>query len=229
MTNPTINKETFEFLRRLKANNRRDWFQAHQEEYAAAQENMVTFAGEVLERMRRHDHIETASGKKSLFRIYRDVRFSKDKAPYKTYWHGYFRRATKLLRGGYYYHLEPGNSHVTGGFFGPNADDLKRIREDIRYNHEEWRKLLGSKKIKANFGGLSGEQLKTAPQGFAKDDPAIGLLRYKQFLLHKKFTDSEVLSPGFAAQMNDTMKLFRPFFDYMSEVLTTDANGEPLY
>ena len=142
---------------------------------------------------------------------------------------GGFRRATKLLRGSYYYHIEPGNSFVAGGFWGPNTDDIKRIREDIDANSDEWRKLLSGKALVKNFGGLTGVQLSSAPRGYAKDHPAIDLLRYKQFLLVQRFSDDEVLSAGFVQQVNTSFKSMRPFLNYMSEALTTNANGEPLY
>ncbi|TND08254.1 MAG: hypothetical protein FD123_2509 [Bacteroidetes bacterium] len=225
MKKAIIDKTAFHFLKKIRDNNNRDWFNAHKAEYTAAYESMIVFADALLEKMQAHDRIETPSGKKSLFRIYRDVRFSKDKTPYQTCWHGHFSRATKKLRGGYYYHIQPGNTYVGGGFWGPNAEDLKRIRQDIDYNHTDWRKMLANKKIKNTFGALAGEKLKTAPQGYLQDHPAIDLLRHKQFVLTHRFTDKEVLSADFLKNLNETMKNFRPFFDYMSEVLTTDANG----
>ena len=108
-------------------NNNRNWFNANKDEYVTNHEQMISFAESVLEEMHKHDKIETVSGKKSLHRIYRDIRFSKDKSPYKNHWGGGFKRATKLLRGGYYYHIEPGNTIVAGGFWGPDKEDLARI------------------------------------------------------------------------------------------------------
>ena len=187
--------------------------------------NMAAFADALLAQMNRHDKIETLSGKESLFRIYRDVRFAKNKTPYNTHWSGGFKRATKKLRGGYYFKIAPGSSFVAGGFWGPESGDMKRIRGDIDANYTDWKKLLASKTLLQTFGGLMGEQLSSAPRGYAKDHPAIDLLRHKQFLLQHHFTDKEVLHSGFLAQVNDTFKKMRPFLDYMSEVLTTDANG----
>jgi uncharacterized protein (TIGR02453 family) len=223
-----IQKSTFIFLKDLKKNNNRDWFMKNRPRYEAELENMLAFAENVLDKMRRHDEIENASAKKVLYRIYKDVRFSKDKSPYKTSWSGSFRRATKQKRGGYYFHIEEGNSYMVGGFFGPEADDLKRIRQDIERNHKDWRKLLGNKKTKAFFGELRGEKLVTAPKGFDKDHPAVDLLRHKAFVLRHNFTDKEVLSEKFPELLNTAFKNLRPFFDYMSDVLTTDLNGESL-
>ncbi len=221
----TISKANFNFLAKLKKNNDRDWFNANKEEYLEQHQNVIDFADGLLLEMNKHDNIETVSGKKSLFRIYRDVRFSKNKAPYKTHWAGGFKRATKQLRGGYYFHIEKGNTMVGGGFWQPNKEDLLRIREDIATDASGLRKVINSKSFKDTFGTLDGEQLKTSPKGFDKEHPDVDLLRYKQFIISKKFTDKEVLSPDFAKKVSDTFKKMRPFFDYMSESVTTDANG----
>lgn len=227
-SNSVIEKATFEFLKNLKENNNKDWFDANKSDYLKQQEVMISFADALLQRLNLHDVIETVSGKKSLHRIYRDTRFSKEKIPYKNNWSGGFSRATKERRGGYYFHIEPGNTFVAGGFFGPNPEDLKRVRDDISRDSTELRAILKSKDFKNAFGELQGEQLKTTPKGFNADDEAIDLLRFKQFLLVKKFTDKEVLDPKFVDEVNTTFQNMRPFFDYMSEVLTTDGNGNPI-
>lgn len=225
-----ITKENLDFIIKLSANNDRDWFNEHKADYVAQHENIISFADELLAKMNEHDNIETVSGKKSLYRIYRDVRFSKDKSPYKTHWSGGFKRATKQLRGGYYFHIQPGNnSFIGGGFWGPNKEDLLRIREDIATDGDEMRSIITSKDFVDTFGTLDGEQLKTAPKGFDKEHPDVDLLRYKQFIFGKNFTDKEVLAPDFVDVANETFQKMRPFFDYMSEVLTTDSNGSPLY
>lgn len=228
MPTQILDKSLFDFLKKLKKNNDRDWFNAHKEEYLKQHEKMVTFADALLGVMNKHDRIETASGKKSLHRIYRDIRFSADKTPYNTHFGGGFKRATAALRGGYYFHIEPGNSFVGGGFWGPSPEDLKRIREDIAVNGDELRGILDSKKFKATFGQLWGESLKTAPKGFDKEHPHIDLIRMKQFLISRSFTDQEVLAPDFHLKMGAVFKEMRPFFDYMSMALTTDANGETI-
>ena len=181
----TISKANFNFLKQLKKNNDRDWFNTHKDEYLIQHQNTIDFADALLLEMNKHDNIETPTGKKSLFRIYRDVRFSKDKSPYKTHWAGGFKRSTKQLRGGYYFHIEQGNTMVGGGFWSPNKDDLQRIREDIASDDTGLRKILTSKSFKDTFGTLDGEQLKTCPKGFNKEHPAIDLLRYKQFIISK--------------------------------------------
>jgi len=217
---PYIPASSLEFLKSLQQNNNRDWFNAHKDEFAIQQGFIESFADGLLDAFAHHDLIETASGKKSLHRIYRDTRFSKDKTPYKTNWSGSFKRATTERRGGYYFHIEPGNSYVAGGFQAPNTADLKRIRNDISFDAKPLRAVLKDKIFLSTFGTLQGEQLKTTPKGFDADNEAIDLLRYKQFLLIKRFTDGEVLSPSFVKDVDQTFKNMRPFFNYMSEVLT---------
>lgn len=220
-----ITKDSLTFLDTLKANNDREWFNANKDQYLKQHQNIIEFADDLLEKLNKHDNIETPSGKKSLFRIYRDVRFSKDKSPYKTNWAGGFKRATKHLRGGYYFHIEPDNVFVGGGFWAPNKEDLQRIREDIVTDADELKAILDSKDFKDAFGELEGEQLKTSPKGFDKEHPDIDLLRYKQFIVSKKFSKEEALSKDFSKMVDDTFKKMRPFFDYMSVSVTTDANG----
>lgn len=215
----------FAFLKKLKKNNNREWFNKHKDEYLQELSAVERFADGLLGLLNTHDEIETPSGKKSLYRIYRDTRFSSDKTPYKTHWSGSFRRATRFRRGGYYFHIEQGNTFVAGGFWGPVPADLKRIRDDISFDAAPIRKILKSRSFVSMFGTLQGEQLKTTPQGFDAKHAAIDLLRYKQFILKRPFTDEEVLNKDFLKEANLTFKAMRPFFDYMSEVLVTDSNG----
>jgi uncharacterized protein (TIGR02453 family) len=220
-----IHPSSFDFLSALKQNNNRDWFNDHKAQYQEELEHMEGFADALLTQLNSHDLIETPSGRKSLFRIYRDTRFSNDKTPYKTYWSGSFKRATKQRRGGYYFQIEQGNSFVGGGFWGPEAHDLKRIRDDIAFDAAPLRKILKSKSFTSLFGSLEGEQLKKVPRGYAADHEAGDLLKYKQFLLIRRFTDKEVVNGQFLKEASLTFKGMRPFFDYMSEVLSTDVNG----
>jgi len=216
----------FTFLKKLKRNNSREWFNARKPEYLQELLAIETFADGLLRLLNTHDEKETPAGKKSLYRIYRDTRFSNDKTPYKTYWSGTFTRATKYRRGSYHFHIEEGNTFIAGGFWGPVPQDLKRVRDDISFDATPLRKILKSKSFVSMFGTLKGEQLKTTPQGFDAKHEAIDLLRYKQFLLIRPFTDKEVLGKDFLKEANLTFRAMRPFFDYMSEILVTDSNGQ---
>lgn len=221
----SIPKSSLDFLEQLKLNNNKPWFDEHKPEYLIELNHIQNFAEALLKELSKSDVLENASGKKSVYRIYRDIRFSKDKTPFKTFWGGSYTRATAARRGGYYFHIEKGNTFLAGGFWGPNAADLKRIRTEFDLDPETFQKILNSKSFKNTFGTLQGEQLKTTPKGFDPNHPAIDLLRFKQYLIIKRFTDDEVLSPQFLELSLETFKNMRPFFDYMSEVLTTDTNG----
>ncbi len=221
----TLPSSVLDFLKKLKQHNNREWFNKHKETFLKEQLLIETFADALLTELNTQDLIETTSGKKSLHRIYRDTRFSKDKTPYKNNWSGSFKRATKLRRGGYYFHIEPGNTFIGGGFWGPSTEDLKRIRDEIAFDASPLRKILKSKSFVSTFGSLQGEQLKTTPKGFDATNDAIDLLRFKQFLVMRRFTDKEVLSETFLKEASKTFKNMRPFFDYMSGILSTDLNG----
>ena len=226
MQSVQINRSTLNFLKDLAAHNDREWFAEHKETYTEAQQNMIDFVDALIVTMNTHDVLENESGKKSLFRIYNDVRFSKNKAPYKTRFAFSLQRATKARRGGYYVNITPGGSFLACGFFGPNPEDLKRIRQDIDVNYEDWNTLLDSESIRTVFGELRGEQVATSPKGYSKDHPAIGLLRHKQFIFRREFSDQEVLADDFSDRISNSFQALRPWLDYMSQVLTTDLNGE---
>lgn len=218
-------KKAFEFLTQLKENNNREWFAKHKSEYdTIVKENKVLFT-QIYNELQEHDQLKGMH----IFRIYNDVRFSKNKAPYKTNFGVGYSRSKPMLRGGYYIQLEPSNSFVGGGFWGPEANDLLRIRKEFEISSKEIEKIIADKTFIKYFGELKGDSVKTAPQGFDKNHPAIDLIRKKQFLVMRKFTDKEVLSDNFQKEAVLTLLAMRPFFDYMSEVLTTDLNGEPLF
>ncbi|MBC6112592.1 DUF2461 domain-containing protein [Pedobacter fastidiosus] len=222
---PIISSSNLDFLKLLKKNNNREWFNANKDRFIEEQSAIVLFADALLAELNLHDVIETLSGKKSLHRIYKDSRFSLDKTPYKINWSGNFTRASKSRRGGYVFHIEPGNTYFGGGFQNPNPKDLKLIRDDIGFDDSPLRNILMDEKFIASFGSLRGEQVKTAPKGFDINHEAIDLLRYKQFKVLRKFTDDEVLQPDFVKIAGQTYREMRPFFDYMTEVLITDHNG----
>ena len=220
-----LQKSTLEFLTQLKENNDRDWFAANKKAFETEQKLAKSFFTSVGEQLGKIDSIERVQ----IFRIYRDVRFSKDKAPYKNHFSVGFTRTKPMLRGGYYLHIEPEGSFVGGGFWEPNAADLNRIRKEFEMDDEEIRTIIADETFNKFFGELKGEELKTAPKGFDKTHPAIDLIRKKQYLLTRSFSDKEVLAPNFQEEVLSTFQAMRPFFDYMSEVLSTDLNGESIY
>lgn len=222
----SITNKSVVFLDDLKENNNRPWFQDNKERYEAMQAEMISFADEVLIHLAKQDEIETLSGKKSLYRIYRDIRFSKNKTPYKINRSGIFKRKGAERRGSYYFSISPNETFIGGGFFGPEKDDLKLIRQQIELDAEPLVKVLKNKKIKQFYGKLEGSQLKTVPRGFSIDNPNIELLRHKSFIFRHSFTKEEVLKAGFAKKVAEGFLILQPFLDVMTDYLTTNLNGE---
>ncbi len=226
---PGIERATLHYLTDLAQHNDREWFQAHRNRYEAALSNMHVFTQALIERMNKHDRISTTSAKEAMFRIYNDQRFHKDRPPYKEHFAGGLDRVKPTLRGGYYFHIQPGATFIGCGFWNPEKEDLRRIRMDILYDHAVWEKLLRGKPLQAHWGKLDTEgQLKTAPRGFPKEHPAMDLLRLNHFTFRHGFSDKEVLAPAFVDQVDAHFKAIRPWFNHMSEVLATDGNGDSL-
>tara|TARA_R110002153_G_scaffold46910_1_gene132495 strand:- start:4121 stop:4801 length:681 start_codon:yes stop_codon:yes gene_type:complete len=224
MLESNITKSTLQFLNTLKKNNNRDWFAEHKSDFKVEEVKVKSFFNNVLELLRTHDEIE----KLKVFRIYRDVRFSKNKTPYKHNFSASFSRAGQHRRGGYYLQIEPGNSFIATGFWNPEKNDLLRIRKEWEIDTSDLVDIIDNEKFKKVWGPLVGDELKTAPKGFDKEDPNIEFIRKKQFIFVKSFTDKEVLTNDFAKQVNDCFVTIRPYFDLMSNILTTNLNGESL-
>lgn len=220
-----LTKSTFEFLDLLSKNNNREWFTENKKRFETENNLAKVFFTEVFTDLEKIDSLE----KMQVFRIYRDVRFSKNKLPYKNHFSAGFSRTKPMLRGGMYLHIENEASFVGGGFWEPNNEDLLRIRKELELDASDLRKIIADATFKKMFGTLEGEELKTAPKNFDKTHPDIDLIRKKQFLLTRKFTNKEVLLPNFKDEIIATFAAMRPFFNYMSDVLTTDLNGESLY
>ena len=219
--NTQIQKKALDFLKELKENNNREWFNEHKDAFKHVETGVKHFYESLLETLRTHDDIE----KLKMFRIYRDIRFSKDKTPFKTHFGGAFHRTKPRLRGGYYLHITPGDTFIAAGFWEPNKEDLFRIRKEFETDDSQFREIIHTPGFKDVWGELVGDEVKTAPKGFHKEHPAIDLIRKKQYIFVKRFTDKQVTSAAFFTAVSDAYKGIRPYFDYMSEVLTTDLNG----
>ncbi|MEL6916521.1 MAG: DUF2461 domain-containing protein [Bacteroidota bacterium] len=224
MQNAVITQKTLNFLKKLDKNNNREWFTEHKTEFKNHEMDAKRFYESLMERLKDHDDIE----KLKMFRIYRDVRFSKDKTPYKAHFAGSFSRAGARLRGGYYLRIKPDETFIATGFWEPNKEDLFRIRKEFELDASDIRKILDDKTFRDIWGELQGDAVKTAPKGFDKEHPNIDLIKRKQFIFVRNFTDKEVLSPNFMDELDHSFKLIRPYFDLMSDILTTDLNGESL-
>ncbi len=220
-----IPKAVFTFLQALKLNNDKDWMQANKKQYQANEKALKQFYASVEQGLNEKDQIE----KVKVFRINRDIRFSPDKTPYNVHRSVSFSRAGAHRRGGYYLRIEPGNSLMAGGFFQPETADLLRIRKEFETDARPISNILEHEDFKLAFNGfVQRDAVKTAPKGFSKDHPNIDLIRLKSYFVTHEFTDAEVLAPDFRDKLLGYYLLLRPFFDYMSEVLTTDLNGVSL-
>jgi uncharacterized protein (TIGR02453 family) len=213
-----IKKETLQFLKNLKANNDRDWFNTHKEKFMSANENFIEFVQELIEEVSKFD--KTVSGldaKKCVFRIYRDTRFSKDKSPYKTHF-----GATLMGKGkgcgiaGYYLHLEPGNTFLAGGVHITEPANLKTIREEISENGKTFLKIINDKNFKANFI-IEGEKLVKVPQGFDKEDPMGEYLKYKELMIHHSVADKETIAGDFIKYCTKIFRLMVPFNSFVNK------------
>ena len=217
----TISKETFEFLSALRKNNNRDWFKGNKPLYERSRENVAAFIDELIKKIGKFDpDITHHTGKSAMFRIYRDVRFSQDKSPYKTHFGAHVTAALKKSdihsRAGYYIHISPGDSMLAGGAYMPQGSWLKGIRAQIADDGDSFRKIIKSKSFKGYFGDIEGDQLKTAPKGYPKDHPEIELLRYKSFLATHQCDDDVVLSEHFLDHAAKVFKALYPFDAFLN-------------
>lgn len=218
----TIDKNTLHFLADLAKNNTREWFTDNKPRYEAARKNYISFLNEMLQEMQ---HFEPAArgqqGKDLVFRIYRDVRFSKDKRPYKDHFGAYVAEGgRKSILPGYYLHLAGDNkSFLAGGLWYPPAPELKAVRQEIDYNLDEFKALVESEEFKNKFGSLEGEQLKTTPKGYDKDNPAIHYLRFKSWNAVMPLPDETVLRPDFLQVVLDGFKALKPLNDFLTHPL----------
>lgn len=225
MVTTHIEKSTLKFLKDLAKNNDRTWFKSNKSAYDEALANMKGLMTSVEDELNKIDVIE----KQKVFRIYRDVRFSKDKSPYKDHFGGSFTRATAARRGGYFLGIQPGGkSMIAGGFWNPESKDLKRVREEIALDASELRSIIDDDAFKKLFVRLEGQSLKNIPRGFDKESPAGDLLRMKQYLCYRPVSDKEIIQPDFIQKVVETYAGMLPFFNFMSSVLTTNLNGESL-
>lgn len=219
-----IKKSTLDFLKQLKKNNRREWFDANKDLYLSAKENIDAFVEEAIRSFSSFD--KSLAGLKSkdcVFRIYRDVRFSKDKSPYKTNMGASINHGGKKMEvAGYYLHIEPGKTMIAGGRWMPSGDHLKKIRQEIDYNGKQLHKILSDKNFKKLFGGLdSSDEYKLArpPKGYDKDHKDIELLKLNSYLVWHEFSDKDVLSKNFLKNVTTAAKTMKPLLDFLNTAI----------
>lgn len=221
----SFDNKAIKYLKDLQRHNNREWFKENKDRYDLALGVAKAVQAALTERFEMQDDIESTK----LYRIYRDVRFSKDKTPYNPSWRMSWTRRKPGLRGGYFLAVSPDDIFIGGGFWQPNKEDLAHIRAQIAAEPDELRAIIEDKDFISRWGALKGEQLKTAPRGYEKDHPAVDLLRYKQFLLTHNISARSATSDDFADTVLDYFQGMRPLFDYMSYILGHDLNGVPLH
>lgn len=214
-------KPTLNFLADLAKNNNRDWFQEHKKTYDASKKSVLEIIQNLIDEIAKFDpSLDGVEAKSCLFRINRDIRFSKDKSPYKTNFGALMGSAGKKTEGtGYYFHIMPGQNFIGGGIYMPPAEKLAAIRQEIDYNPDALVKLIESKDFKDTFGKIQGEALKTAPKGYPKDHPHIELLRFKSYYVLKEFTDKEVVADTFTKEAVKTLKKAYQFNQYLNQAM----------
>lgn len=221
----SLNSELFSYLNQLKKNNNREWFEQNKTQFKSLSQDFKEWTNLLRDSMSTFDQIDQAK----VFRIYRDVRFSKDKTPYKTHFSVNLTRQGKDRRGSYYLHLEPGQSFVASGFYGPESHDLYRIRKEFEQDDQTIRQILKSPEIVSLYKGeLKGDELKTAPRDFDRNDPALDLIRKKQYYFSRPLEDKQIFTSSFLDEVTNNFEATMPFLNYMSDVLTTNLNGEPI-
>lgn len=216
-----IQEATLQFLRDLKANNNKAWFEDHRPQYETARTEFENFVAEILKRLSTLDPAFAEQwAKNCIYRIYRDVRFSKNKTPYKNHFSAYFARGGRKWDGaGYYFQLEPGNIFVGGGMWMPPPTILKNIRQEIDYNFKEFQSLLQDKKFAKTFGDLEGEKLQRPPQGYDATNPAIEFLKQKSFIAHSNVSDAIIRSAKAHDKLLEGFTTLSPLVAFLNRTL----------
>lgn len=217
-----LSQPTLDFLKALKKHNDRDWFEKNRGKYELAKADHALFTQELLKELTKiNPALGSLEVKDCVFRIYRDVRFSKNKAPYKTNLGCYFVEGGKKSdKAGFYIQVEPGNSFIAGGCWMPQAPLLKAIRQEIDYNLADFEKILKEKKFKSLFGGLSDTKLKTTPKGYDSENPAIDHLRQTSFIAQTKMSDDDFTSKAIVKKSAEMYKTVFPLLKFLNTAMS---------
>lgn len=220
-----LNPKTLQFLSKLKKNNSREWFNQHRDDYDAAKENFIELVNQILSQAGQFDQdIAVLTYKDCIFRINRDVRFSKNKDPYKNNMAAYFvKGGKKSWLAGYYFHCEPGGkSFIGGGLYGGEPDQIKKVRQEIDYNWEEFKGILQHKQFKKLFGDLSrqeGMSLIREPKGYEKDNPAIEYIKLKNFIVSVPVTDEELTDKKLVKKIITCFAAMQPLLKFLNRAM----------
>ncbi|SMD35062.1 TIGR02453 family protein [Reichenbachiella faecimaris] len=215
-------KPTIKFLNELAANNNKEWFDANRKTYESCRKEFLGLVGNIIGEIAKFDpELTDVDPKKCVFRINRDIRFSKDKTPYKTNFGALMGANGKKTEGtGFYIHLSQGQNFAGGGIYMPPPETLAAIRQEIDYNPDGLNALLTSKSFKETFGEIRGDKLKTAPKGYPKDHPNIELLRFKSFYVIEEFSEKDLTKDGFFDELISTYKNAHEFNRFLKEAIS---------
>ena len=219
-----LKSATLKFLKDLKKNNNKPWFEVHRKEYESAKIDFAAFIQNVIDKHSKSDPtIKSLVAKDCMFRINRDVRFSKDKSPYKTNMGAYINRGgKKSVFAGYYFHCEPGQSFVGGGLWMPMPPELSKVRQEIDYNLDAFKKIITSKKFKAVYKDLSHDKeyvLSRVPKGYEPTNPAAEYLKMKSFVSMTSLKDSDLTSKDLVKKTTTAFEALQPLLDFINESL----------
>ncbi|MBV9961368.1 MAG: DUF2461 domain-containing protein [Parafilimonas sp.] len=220
-----LQTSTLQFLKQLKKNNNKEWFDANRKKYNSAKEDFALFFQQVIDQFSKTDTtISSVIAKDCLFRINRDVRFAKDKSPYKTNMGAYLNaNGKKSMTAGYYLHISPGESFVGGGMYNPDADALKKLRQEVDYNFDEFKKIINNKKFKAVYSeGLRMNDevsLSRPPKGYDENNPAIDYLKLKSFVGAMPLTDNQLTDKKSVATIVKAFEALHPLVLFLNKAL----------
>ncbi len=222
-----LSKDSLQFLDDLKANNNRDWFLDNKKRYEIFKKDYQQLVADILDAMKPLDpSLEMLEVKNCTFRINRDIRFSKDKSPYKDHVGIWISSGSKgMNRSGYYVHIARAGSFIAGGFYCPEAEDLKKVRKEIAYFHEDLEEIINNKNFQKEFGDFDRNEknlLKNPPRGYEKDHPAIEFLKLKSFETSQKLNIEEVLKEDFVSKMTQKLIVLKPLNDFINRALTSE-------
>ncbi len=219
-----IETSTLKFLKDLNKNNNKEWFEKNRKQYENAKQNFLEFTQAIILNFGKIDpSISHLEPKKCVFRINRDVRFSKDKSPYKTNMGLFLSKSGKnATHAGYYFHLEPGACFIGGGLYMPMPDILAKVRQEIDYNWAEFNKIITNKKFVSNFKELDKSKeftLTRPPKGFDIDNPAIEFIKMKSWIAGKKISDAELIDKKVIKNMVSSFEALKPTIDFFNRAI----------
>ncbi len=215
------------FLKDLDQNNNRDWFNENKKRYQVALDRFRELAGSLIEGISQYDpSIANLEARDAIFRIYKDIRFSKDKTPYKTHFGCWMAKGgRKSTDAGYYFHLEPGKSFMAAGVWMPPKEQLNLIRQEIMFNPKAYLEVINDPRLQKDYErGGQEDMLKKGPAGFPKDFELLEEIKYKHYIFSRQYRDAEILQSGFAAKVVEDCRGLLPLVNYLNHAMSFTGN-----